>query len=105
FCEYIDESGVKNMDVWRTRGWAKKGSVGACDLRNRENDHWTILPAVSEGGMIAAMMVKGPVEQVHVEMFLKRQLLPVMNPYPAPYSVLILDNAKIHHGDLIEELC
>ncbi|KAG0145576.1 hypothetical protein CROQUDRAFT_30310, partial [Cronartium quercuum f. sp. fusiforme G11] len=66
---------------------------------------WTILPAVTEGGMIAAMTCKGSVERVHVEMFLKWDLLPVMNPYPAPYSVLILDNAKIHHGDLIHQLC
>ncbi|KAG0146410.1 hypothetical protein CROQUDRAFT_521020 [Cronartium quercuum f. sp. fusiforme G11] len=63
------------MDVWQTRGWEKKGSAGACDLRNRENDCWTILPAVSEGGMIAAITVKGPVEQIHVEMFLKRELV------------------------------
>ncbi|KAG0149209.1 hypothetical protein CROQUDRAFT_653759 [Cronartium quercuum f. sp. fusiforme G11] len=63
------------MDVWRTRGWEKRGSAGAHDLRNRENDHWTILPAVSEGGMIAAMTAKGPVERVHVEVFLKRQLV------------------------------
>ncbi|KAG0139275.1 hypothetical protein CROQUDRAFT_700304, partial [Cronartium quercuum f. sp. fusiforme G11] len=72
---FIDESGVKNMDVWQTRGWEKRGSAGACDLRNQENDHWTILPAVSEGGMIAAITEKGPVECVHVEVFLKRQLV------------------------------
>ncbi|KAJ7875283.1 hypothetical protein B0H14DRAFT_2715899, partial [Mycena olivaceomarginata] len=28
-----------------------------------------------------------------------------MNPYPAPRSVLILDNCRIHHVDGIEELC
>jgi hypothetical protein len=31
--------------------------------------------------------------------------MPVMNPYPGPNSVLILDNARIHHGGLIEEIC
>jgi hypothetical protein len=32
-------------------------------------------------------------------------LLGVMNPYPAPHSVLILDNCRIHHVEGVEELC
>ncbi|KAJ6540645.1 hypothetical protein B0H19DRAFT_959893, partial [Mycena capillaripes] len=32
-------------------------------------------------------------------------LLQVMNPYPAPRSVLILDNCRIHHVDGVEEMC
>lgn len=32
-------------------------------------------------------------------------LLSVMNPYPAPHSVLILDNCRIHHVPGVEELC
>ena len=32
-------------------------------------------------------------------------LLEVMNPYPAPNSVLILDNCRIHHVEGVEELC
>jgi hypothetical protein len=29
----------------------------------------------------------------------------VMNPYPAPRSVLILDNCRIHHVDGVKEIC
>jgi hypothetical protein len=32
-------------------------------------------------------------------------LLQIMNPYPAPNSVLILDNYRIHHVEGVEELC
>ncbi|KAF8078347.1 hypothetical protein FPV67DRAFT_1389884, partial [Lyophyllum atratum] len=32
-------------------------------------------------------------------------LLRVMNPYPAPQSVLVLDNCRIHHVPGVEELC
>ncbi|KAJ7747399.1 hypothetical protein B0H14DRAFT_2775952, partial [Mycena olivaceomarginata] len=28
-----------------------------------------------------------------------------MNPYPAPWSVLILNNCRIHHVDGVEEMC
>jgi hypothetical protein len=32
-------------------------------------------------------------------------VLGVMNPYPAPHSVLILDNCQIHHIPGVQELC
>jgi hypothetical protein len=32
-------------------------------------------------------------------------LLQVMNRYPAPRSVLILDNCRIHHVDEVQEMC
>ncbi|KAG0141924.1 hypothetical protein CROQUDRAFT_31447, partial [Cronartium quercuum f. sp. fusiforme G11] len=66
---------------------------------------WTILPAVTECGMISEMLEKGSVERVHVEQFLKWDLLPVMGKYPKPYLILVMDNARIHHGDLIEQIC
>jgi len=28
-----------------------------------------------------------------------------MNPYPAPLSVLILDNCQIHHVEGVAEMC
>jgi transposase len=31
--------------------------------------------------------------------------MPVMTPYPGPNSVLVMDNARIHHGEGIVELC
>lgn len=30
--------------------------------------------------------------------------MPITSPYPGPLSVLIMDNARIHHGDEILEL-
>ncbi|EJD33035.1 hypothetical protein AURDEDRAFT_18015, partial [Auricularia subglabra TFB-10046 SS5] len=32
-------------------------------------------------------------------------LLEVMNPYPAPHSVLVMDNCAIHHVDGVAERC
>lgn len=30
--------------------------------------------------------------------------MPLTTPYPGPRSVLIMDNARIHHGEEIEDL-
>ncbi|KAJ8094796.1 hypothetical protein PM082_010007 [Marasmius tenuissimus] len=32
-------------------------------------------------------------------------LMPHMNPYPAPQSVLVVDNCRIHHVEGVEEVC
>lgn len=102
---FIDASGIESKDTFRKCGLAKRGQQTQREVRSRERLRWTILPAVAECGMIAAMVFKGSVEHVHVEQFLKRNLLPVMNEYPEPYSVLVMDNARIHHTDLIEAMC
>jgi hypothetical protein len=31
--------------------------------------------------------------------------IPVMNPFPGPNSILVMDNAPIHHGGRIAEIC
>lgn len=31
-------------------------------------------------------------------------MLPLTNPYPGPQSVIVLDNAKIHHSDEVVQL-
>ncbi|KAG0140372.1 hypothetical protein CROQUDRAFT_53356, partial [Cronartium quercuum f. sp. fusiforme G11] len=64
-----------------------------------------LLPAVTEAGMISGTVYKGAVERVHVDIFLKRHLLPVMNHFPGHHLVLVLDNAKVHHGSVIMAIC
>ncbi|KAG0147172.1 hypothetical protein CROQUDRAFT_485239 [Cronartium quercuum f. sp. fusiforme G11] len=102
---FIDASSIEFKDTFQKHGLAKRGQQTKQEVRSQEGLRWTILPAVAECGMIAAMVFKGSVEHVHVEQFLKRDLLPVMNEYPEPYSVLVMDNAHIHHTDLIEAMC
>jgi len=37
--------------------------------------------------------------------FLEHQVLPLCSPYPGRLSVLVMDNARIHHGGEIIEPC
>lgn len=105
FLVFIDESGVVGRDASRTRSWAKRGGTTVRQPRYTERSHWTLLPAVSQEGMIACTVIEGPVRRIDVELFLRHELLPRMNRYPAPNSVLIMDNARVHHGGRILELC
>ncbi|KNF06423.1 hypothetical protein PSTG_00306 [Puccinia striiformis f. sp. tritici PST-78] len=37
--------------------------------------------------------------------FLEWDLIPRMNPYPGPDSILVCGNAKIHKGSQVQEIC
>lgn len=66
---------------------------------------YSLLPAIGVKGVLAVKVKEGNIKRVNFEKFLKYSLLPRMQPYPAPNSVLILDNAQIHHGGRIAKLC
>lgn len=66
---------------------------------------YSLLPAIGVKGLLAVKVKEGSIKRYDFEKFLKYSLLPRMQPYPAPNSVLILDNAQIHHGGRIEKLC
>ncbi|KAF7350719.1 Transposase domain-containing protein [Mycena sanguinolenta] len=55
-------------------------------------------------GIIASRVIEGSSDRDTFIDFLRNDLLPEMNPYPAPRSVILLDNARIHHSDEIREL-
>ncbi|KAG0139487.1 hypothetical protein CROQUDRAFT_14194, partial [Cronartium quercuum f. sp. fusiforme G11] len=66
---------------------------------------YSLLPAISSGRVIALDVLEGSVNQKRFTSFLKHMVLPCMNVYPAPNSILVLDNAAIHHGAEISHLC
>lgn len=63
-----------------------------------------MLPAITVDGIIYSHIKTGG---YNGEEFLQwlTGLLGQMNEYPAPRSVLVLDNCRIHHVPGVEELC
>lgn len=63
-----------------------------------------MLPAITTNGIIYSHIKTG---SYNGEQFLDwlEGLLKVMNPYPLPQSILILDNCCIHHVEGVEEMC
>jgi hypothetical protein len=65
---------------------------------------YSLLPAITIDSLIYThIKVGGYNGEQFVEWF--EGLPQVMNPYPAPHSVLILDNCRIHHVDEVQEMC
>ncbi|PBK84533.1 hypothetical protein ARMGADRAFT_892107, partial [Armillaria gallica] len=57
-----------------------------------------------DDGIIAAKVVEGSFDRTKFISYLHESVLPLTSPYPGPRSVLVLDNACIHHSQEIENL-
>ncbi|KAG0150468.1 hypothetical protein CROQUDRAFT_38369, partial [Cronartium quercuum f. sp. fusiforme G11] len=66
---------------------------------------YLLLPTIWSGGVIALEVLEGSVNCKRFMSFLKNMVHPHMNVYPAPNSILVLDNTAIHHGAEIFQLC
>ncbi|KAL1685883.1 hypothetical protein GGG16DRAFT_35272, partial [Schizophyllum commune] len=61
-----------------------------------------ILPALTLDGYIACRVVKGSVDGEEFLDFVLNEV-PLMNPWPAARSVLVMDNCNIHKSDLVRQ--
>ncbi|GBC18670.2 hypothetical protein GLOIN_2v1435777 [Rhizophagus irregularis DAOM 181602=DAOM 197198] len=64
---------------------------------------YTILPVLTLDGFIAADIMKGSCNKKRFQTFILTQVLPQMNEYPNKNSVIVMDNAKIHHDEKLVE--
>ena len=83
---------------------------------------YSILPALTTEGIIALDIFEGLVTKEYFLAFIKEQVVcrpfllndhdysatslqcPMLNPYPAKRSVVILDNCSIHHDEELRQL-
>lgn len=61
----------------------------------------SFIGAISTQGLVEFSLYEGTISSSEFEDFVKFSLLPAMNPYPDPLSVLVLDNASAHSSSLI----
>ena len=98
---YLDESSAcdeQTGDRWY--GWALKGKparkVGSCKRLER----WSILFAYTCKGFLWWDIIKGSYDAELFALFLEAHVIPHTNPFPGPRSVIIMDNAWIHHNEV-----
>lgn len=96
---FLDEAGF-SLALYLLYGWGrlKERLVESVPLNRGKN--LSVLGAFAKEGMVASMRKSGAIKGKDVETFLEFGLLPLV---PVG-SVLVLDNARIHHGGRIEEL-
>ena len=98
---FIDESGADRRDCLRKFGYQLRGKPPqALQFFNR-GKHITAVAAMSVQGLLECTMLEGGVCGSTFKTFLEEKLSPLLQPFNGtnPHSVIILDNASIHHAD------
>ncbi|KAI0050387.1 hypothetical protein FA95DRAFT_1487343 [Auriscalpium vulgare] len=100
---FVDESSIDRRDLRRDRGRGLRGLRAAQKFRQARGQRFSLLPALSLNGYLVVRVVPGSVDGFEFYDFLVNDLLPIMNPYPQPCSVLVLDNCNIHKSAAVRE--
>lgn len=101
---FVDESGCDKRIGYRRTGWAPRGVTPVQVARFRRGERYQILPAYAQDGVVYAKVFQGTTDSSVFEEFI-RELLPHCGRWPQPKSVLVMDNASIHHSPNIAKMC
>lgn len=102
---FVDESASNERTAERRYGWSPRGYPCRVRRTSKRSKRWSILPAITLEGYVAWRVYHGSFTTALFNEFIEQQLLPFMRPFPAPCSVLVMDNHSIHHSEELEALC
>ena len=97
---YLDESACNERTMDRKYGWSEVGTPAPMMTSAKRSEKWSILPLYSMEGFIQWEVVQGLYNAEIFENFVRERVLPLMDPFPGPRSVLIMENAAIHRSDV-----
>jgi DDE superfamily endonuclease len=97
---FIDESGINSKLGERKWGYAPKGQVIPHKVTGQRAKNFSLLPAMTVDGYIACNLYRGSVDENRFINFIQHDVLPLCTPFPGPRSVIVMDNASIHRGEV-----
>jgi len=97
---FLDESAANERTLDRKYGWAPVGSIARVSEPFKRTMKWSLLPLYTIDGFVAWDFVRGSYNRETFNEFVRTWVIPQTNPFPGPCSVLIMDNAKIHHSEV-----
>jgi len=95
---FLNESAANERTADRKYGWAPRGIRAAEYLPIKRSERWSILLAYTTNGYLTYEIHQDSFNAVRFNTFIADKLLSLMQPFPAPRSVIILDNARIHRN-------
>ncbi len=102
---FVDETLFNETTGWRHQAYAPVGEPARYQASRKRGHCWSVLPAYTIDGYLPCTGIReGWFNGEAFFRWLADELLPLCSPFPAPKSVIIMDNASIHCNARIEEL-
>lgn len=103
-CIFVDESAFNERTGWRRYTYSRVGHSGRYDGDISRGKCWSVLPAFTVDGYLPCTLIQeGSINSDDFYHWIVDSLLPYCAPYPAPKSVIIMDNCGTHRDISIEE--
>ena len=104
---YVDESAANEHTAHSRYGWSPRGTACRVRYAGRRSRRWSILPAMGLNGYVDYDLYHGSYNKERFLNFIERLLATKMNAFGpgVPRSVLVCDNAPIHAGPELKNLC
>jgi DDE superfamily endonuclease len=97
---FVDESAANERTMDRKYGWAPVGATPYVYQSIKCSERWSLLPVYTIDGFFNWEIIQGSYTTESFNAFVENKVLPYCNPYPGPRSILVIDNAKIHHNEV-----
>ncbi|PPR08155.1 hypothetical protein CVT24_012145 [Panaeolus cyanescens] len=101
---FLDEMSKDEWTSFRARGRSQKNSCARQKGVFVRGRRFSAEGLLTLDGMIANTIVEGSMTRDLYLHFLEFTVMPLCSPFPGILSVLVMDNARIHHGEEILEL-
>ena len=101
---FVDETSKDGRDAFRKYARSKKGTKAVVKLPFSRGQRVSILAAVDTSGFFGWKCTRGTFTRRKFHDAFAEVILPHLNPWPLPRSIVILDNAKIHMYKELEDM-
>ena len=100
---FVDETGTDRRDALRRFGYSLRGKPARALNLFARGQHVTAIGAICSEGVLDCKIVHSSVTGDIFQEFVDQQLLPKLYPFNGsnPKSIVVLDNAAIHHVDTV----
>ena len=100
---FIDETSKDGRDAYRRYARSKRGTKAVVKLPFSRGKRVSILAAMDCRGFFAWKCTSGTFARRRFHHAFSEKIIPHLNPWPLPRSIVIMDNAKIHMFKELEE--
>ena len=101
---FVDETSKDARHAIRRYAWSTKGTPAVVNLPRSRGNRVSAIACLTTKGFKGWYLSEGTYDRLTFHHGFVLSVLPFLNPWPLPNSIVILDNAKIHMYPEIEEV-
>ena len=100
---FIDETSKDGRDAFRRYARSKRGTKAVVRLPFSRGNRVSVLAALDYTGFMSWKCTRGTYSRKRFHHAFSEKIVPHLNPWPGPRSIVIMDNAKIHMFKELED--